>query len=63
MGFIYSKKDIESCINCEQEAIEKMMSNTEQQFDDEYVEEYDHIGDQILYNNDIDNNLKDGFEW
>ena len=52
------KSSLNNNQSVEQEAIEKMMSNTEQQFDDEYVEEYDHIGDQILYNNDIDNNTE-----
>jgi hypothetical protein len=33
MGFIYSKKDIESCINCEQEAIEKILKSLKHQIE------------------------------
>ena len=48
------KSSLNNNQSVEQEAIENMMSNAEQQFDDEYVEEYDHIGDQ----NGIDNNTE-----
>ena len=52
------KSSLNNNQSVEQEAIEEMMAKAEQQFEDEYVEEYDHIGDQILHNNDIDNNTE-----